>query len=374
MRTSSLLWVVLCVGCTSGDSQPASESGTDYEAPFTDDRVLCPGCEIRLQEVALLGHPEDPTSVGANAAGVDCSAGRLSTGEYVVSAVVGGGEIQVYDPEGKVVRLIGRKGEGPGELGTRVRLAVGPKDTLYVLDDGQARLSVFSASGEFVRSFLVPDQVRSFALLNNGDLLFSRTSSGLEGMHFYLYGPQGEERGRFERVALDTREVDDRIVAPANPDGFWTASIWRHEFRRWGGAGSLEHTVTANVEWFPPDGRYVEGMPFSVPTAPVLSYLWDDGHGRIWAFSIVPDASWEPGIPLTPFYEWTRRTFDTIIEVIDLDRGLVVAAGRYDQMFGKVCGSPLLYTANEAEDGDTRLQILEPLLVDSGEVPVTDLR
>jgi hypothetical protein len=281
----------------------------------------------------------------------------------VLSATVGGGEILVYDREGHVTRTIGRRGEGPGELGAAVRLVVGLQDTLYVMDDTQARMSVFTSAGEFVRSFPAPNRVRSFALLNNGDLLFSRKPSGREDVLFYLMSLIGEERGQFGRVNFDPLDLDDRIVAPAHPDGFWTASIWRYELRRWSAPESLDQTVTRKVDWFPPDGKYIDGMPFSIPTTPTLGRIWDDGHGRIWTYSVVSDAAWEPEIPLVPFYEWTRRNFDTVIEVIDLDQGRVVTNVRHDQVLGMVCGSPLVYTVVEAEDGDTRLQVFEPTLV-----------
>jgi hypothetical protein len=324
---------------------------------------VCRECKVELREVALLGSPGDPASVSEEASGSLCAVGRLSTGEYAVSGIVGGGEIFVYGPEGRVIRTIGSPGEGPGELSDWVRLVVGQEDTLYVLDGPQARLSVFTSAGAFVRSFPVLGQVRSFGLLDNGGLLFGRRSPEPEDDPFFLTSPAGEDLGRFGRESSVPRILDDHLVAPAHPGGFWTASIWRYRLHRWKAPDALEQTVTREVSWFPPDGEYVEGMPFSVPTAPTLSHIWDDGHGRIWVYSVVADPAWEPGIPLNPRHEWTRRNFDTVLEVIDLKERQVLVADRYDEILGMVCGSPMVYTVVEVEDGDTRLRIMEPKIV-----------
>lgn len=349
-----------CIGC----GPPANPADEPSEQELViDGGPSCPACEIRLRAVALLGNPRDPSSVSPNAAGSDCSLGQLSTGEFVLGAVVGGGEIFVYDHEGAMTRRIGRRGQGPGELSGSLKLAVGQGDTLFVLDNDQARLSVFESSGDFVRSFPAPNRVRSFVLLNDGNLLFHRTPSGPEDALFHLTNSDGSRSQQFGDVAQDLPELDGQVIASADPHGFWTASIWRYELLRHKSPSSLEQKVTRRVDWFPSGGKYVDGMPFSIPSPPVLKQLWDDGAGRIWVYSLVPDASWKPNIPLTPNYEWARLNFDTVIEVIDLGTGKVLAFGRYDEMLGTVCGSPLAYAVVESEDGDTRVQVFQPTLV-----------
>ena len=59
--------------------------------------------------------------------------------------------VRMWDANGKLIREIGRSGQGPGEFAGPVR-AGWKADTLWVWDSRQARISLFKPSGEFVRS------------------------------------------------------------------------------------------------------------------------------------------------------------------------------------------------------------------------------
>jgi len=79
---------------------------------------------------------------------------RLSDGTIVV-ANGGTKQIRFYDASGKFLRSVGREGGGPGEfkqLGGLFRL---PADTIAAFDWNLRRVSLFSPTGELVRSFLL---------------------------------------------------------------------------------------------------------------------------------------------------------------------------------------------------------------------------
>src|SRR5262249_30711488 len=72
--------------------------------------------------------------------------------------------VTVVSPAGKVLRRWGRRGGGQGEFRFRspvpndpkqvdARIAVGADGKVYVSDNGNARVQVFTASGRFVREF-----------------------------------------------------------------------------------------------------------------------------------------------------------------------------------------------------------------------------
>jgi hypothetical protein len=65
--------------------------------------------------------------------------------------------IRIHGPDGEPLGRIGRPGSGPGEFG--LLTAMGwwdpERDTLWVSDVAQNRLSLFTADGEFVRSLLL---------------------------------------------------------------------------------------------------------------------------------------------------------------------------------------------------------------------------
>ena len=72
------------------------------------------------------------------------SAGYLATIDFRNVAV------RLYGPDGKFLRAIGRRGEGPGEY--RVPFAAFYKDSLYVYDPQLRRASVFTVDGKLART------------------------------------------------------------------------------------------------------------------------------------------------------------------------------------------------------------------------------
>lgn len=59
--------------------------------------------------------------------------------------------IKVFGPDGRLIRTIGREGEGPGEL--RSPILAMHETSLVVFDPRLARISVFDTSGRFIRSW-----------------------------------------------------------------------------------------------------------------------------------------------------------------------------------------------------------------------------
>ncbi|MGH7480845.1 MAG: hypothetical protein ACRELV_01715, partial [Longimicrobiales bacterium] len=63
----------------------------------------------------------------------------------------GTNELRFYGPDGRHLSSVGRTGEGPGEFRDLQRVWLLPGDSLLAYDFGPARLSMFTAGGEFVR-------------------------------------------------------------------------------------------------------------------------------------------------------------------------------------------------------------------------------
>ncbi|HEV8151123.1 MAG TPA: 6-bladed beta-propeller [Gemmatimonadales bacterium] len=63
-------------------------------------------------------------------------------------------EIRVFDPAGKHLRNVGRKGQGPGEFIYADGMALAPDGLIWVHDPQNARFSIFDQDGKFVRQQL----------------------------------------------------------------------------------------------------------------------------------------------------------------------------------------------------------------------------
>ena len=64
-------------------------------------------------------------------------------------------DIRFFDPEGKPLRTIGRKGKGPGEFTNPTGMALAPDGLVWVYDPANSRFSLFDQTGRFVRQQLV---------------------------------------------------------------------------------------------------------------------------------------------------------------------------------------------------------------------------
>lgn len=91
-------------------------------------------------------------------------AGRI----YILDG--GNQRIQVFGPDGRYVRTIGRKGQGPGEFASPNSIDIDAAGRLYVLDDRQKRIQVFTKEGEVEKSIRTPAGlgIDRFRLLGSG--------------------------------------------------------------------------------------------------------------------------------------------------------------------------------------------------------------
>ncbi|TFG58623.1 MAG: 6-bladed beta-propeller [Candidatus Aminicenantes bacterium] len=124
-------------------------------------------------------------------------------------------EILKYDPSGKYVRTIGRKGQGPGEF-QNLSIARFDRDgTLYVTDLSSQRISFFDKDGTYLRQTPIPDVFEDLYIGAKGGYVSSRTipaeSDG--GMAFKII--DGFFNDKFELAT----EFNARLSAYKPPSG-----------------------------------------------------------------------------------------------------------------------------------------------------------
>jgi len=107
----------------------------------------------------------------------------------------GNHRVVVYDADGRQTRVIGRRGEGPGEFNFPTYVAVAPDGTFYVTDTLNFRVQVFAADGTPLKSVGHVGQVlgsfskpKGVALDREGHLYV------VDGLYdvVQLFDPQGE--------------------------------------------------------------------------------------------------------------------------------------------------------------------------------------
>jgi len=60
--------------------------------------------------------------------------------------------VKVFDKDGKYLRVFGKKGQGPGEIGMIYGIQITEKNELIVNDSNQRKISYFSLGGELIQS------------------------------------------------------------------------------------------------------------------------------------------------------------------------------------------------------------------------------
>jgi hypothetical protein len=159
---------------------------------------------VELRELLRIGSLEGPADAFGNVRGVALGpANRL----YVADDL--SHDVRVFDADGQLVRVIGRKGQGPGEFELPWVVAVDDADTLMVWDQRLMRVSVFDPQGGFLRSFTPPRHwlVNSVQFMPGGDLLLAAFGS-TDNYGLHVLDRDGELIGEFGPV-----EVDPNIYA-----------------------------------------------------------------------------------------------------------------------------------------------------------------
>jgi len=82
--------------------------------------------------------------------------------------------IKVYDGSGRFLRVIGRRGQGPGEFGRPERLAITPQNEIMVSDPGRSLIHFLDIEGHYLRQ--LPQNFPFFSgpkFLSNGAMVDS---------------------------------------------------------------------------------------------------------------------------------------------------------------------------------------------------------
>jgi outer membrane protein assembly factor BamB len=97
----------------------------------------------------------------------------------------GNDRVLVFDFDGKLQKIIGRKGQGPGEFSNPTGLDIYDDGTLAVADSSNNRIQIFDKSWEFVKS-INTKEVRVADLVYKEDRFYTISSYGMAGYSLAL--------------------------------------------------------------------------------------------------------------------------------------------------------------------------------------------
>lgn len=167
--------------------------------------------------------------------------------------------LRMYDGQGRYLRDIARKGEGPGEFVSPSSLVVNPRDgRLFVQDASHGRVSVFSPAGDYLESWRikawswgldmvatadgtlyldepVPDSAVP-GLLNMEIMMVGYGRDGAIGKTVKIPHPDFKPA---ELVYMRRGNISARWNVPFSPRAFWTMSP----------SGAMVHGVSADYKF-----------------------------------------------------------------------------------------------------------------------------
>jgi hypothetical protein len=225
--------------------------------------------------------------------------------------------ILVFDRDLRLMRRIGREGEGPGELKWPCAVRMAPDGSLAVQDPDNHRVSYFSTDGKFLRSERF-SQGQSYTLTSNDDYI-PVPGGGFLRVE-WMYYQQNRRVREADRALLEIVDREDRVVRglgnhrthedrriagllssvtiTTSPAGKAVAAFdYSPEIHVYDlASGALEHTITRDLEFRPaelavqertyrsPDGQSTSRR--LEPVADTVSLdVAVDGQGRIWVLT-----------------------------------------------------------------------------------------
>ena len=148
---------------------------------------------MRMEKVTDIGVEDgDPARVFGVIQDVEMDrAGNV----YVLDALVRA--VRVFTRHGRYVATLGRMGRGPGEFFVPVAMTVDARDRLYVLDQGNARVDVFTAGPDGRRTYATsfPVSFQPYDLCAVGDRLYLLGAD--QGRVVHVFSPDGKRLASF---------------------------------------------------------------------------------------------------------------------------------------------------------------------------------
>jgi hypothetical protein len=120
----------------------------------------------------------------------------------------GDNRIQIFSLEGRWLRNIGRKGNGPGEFDSPSGLDVSGQQ-IYVADTFNSRIQIFNKDGQGPSAFKVLFFPDNLVWLNNEVLAISSLAGNLNGPEKMIYGYKTD--GTRLWAILDSQASGDRV-------------------------------------------------------------------------------------------------------------------------------------------------------------------
>ena len=290
---------------------------------------------------------------------------------YATSNTRGLKQVGVFDQDGRLKKVLGGLGEGPGEFTFINHVVVGSGDTLYVYDHTQLRRSVFDPDHEFVRTDPIPAFMWQIVPLPSALMVVNSSISTRErvGWPLHTIGPDGGVLHSFGADPPVSRPdqslLEHRGIAIDTEGVLWVAPRKAYELSTYSEVGArfepTNRLYRRQVEWFRPwTDRSPDGRPG--PSLKQIAFGPEDPT-LLWVLIDVADAEWSPlRQPQRSTRELRDSRYDSILEVIDVKSGSVLASRRFGPTLSRLTFQGLIPALRIDDSHRVWMDIFTPTL------------
>jgi hypothetical protein len=275
----------------------------------------------------------------------------------------------VYDSTGRFIQEIGRKGKGPGEFIYPVTVNVDRRNQLLVWDFDGMRETVFDSSYRFVRQYI--QRAATLVILPDGRKVanFSALDARNNPAPVSVYDSLGAVVTAFGATDVAHPGVEpwraNRFVGLGSGNTVWAALPDMYRLERWTLTGHLTNIFTRATEWFAPITKQANLNLGELPT-PVTRAVREDPAGRVWFVVSVAAEHWRASLGkprmvpgrATTYPERNRSaSYDTMIDVIDVNTGKLLVSQRVPGMMQFFLADDLISSYRQDADGTPIIEI-----------------
>lgn len=322
-----------------------------------DELAPCRQCDVEMDLVVRLGDAEGPGIIE----GGDVFVRWHEVQGYLVFIKPSAGPVKVFDHGGRFLHLVGRSGEGPGEIGGIVDVNfVGNR--IVALDWRRRYWLSFDRTGQTLgeaRHSMVG--TGDFMPVDDNHIVMAaidrRPDFVAQPLHVVNVAT-GEPVRHFGAVGSNWAVTDPYAGSVAASHVSATGTLWvgkaaRPSIAEWSLDGGLVQSIEGELPWFPRVTAYPEIGKDRPPT--LLRSLATSGSGQLWMLTSIADPGWRDAELTTIGQEVVIEQHqadgyrDTRLDVFDLGAGVHVGFRTWDS-----AGARLLTL-----DGEPAVSVLE---------------
>lgn len=355
IATVALVSAIGQVACRQLPAQQSAQSAT----------MGCVRCMLRARQTQVIGL--DPSH--GTVSGYPPSAFRHRRGNLWVLDQTRGVAV-IFGPDGRLLRLVGSRGDRVNDFTRPIVLLRGRADTMIVIDPTAQRRFAFSEDGRLLSARSQAGiGTRAALVLPDGRLVLNGVATDTENAGYRI---RVESPGMASLyLDEDPRGFDARyrrpqqlVLAVTRDGGFLSVEPFGYVIKRYDRA-LREVWRHENRDFFLPldrDESPTSGWDGRTPTMEVRA-IWEDASGLILTATLVPSPTWRREVASAPTsslapdgtrlfpHQAKNRRFHTRIEVIDPTSHRVLAWRVLPFMAVHHIGGSELLTYEETDQG-----------------------